>query len=104
MSFVKSVIVYADGTVKESKSILEGAHWIETEMVNGDMWRRTFDVDCARRQMPGQEPVLTFVAVERDFVLSRTREQLAADRAEWDARTMKAALWGIANYPGDADT
>lgn len=100
MGFKKNVLVYADGRIEEIKQDLVGARFLKTEIVeNGDHWLREFDVNYAHGAGEGGDVVA--VGLERSFALDRTREQVDQMMAEFRAGTMRKALWGIANYPGD---
>ena len=77
---VKNLLVYADGRVVETKDALRGfLKFVVPEMVDGDLWLRTFNVVAAQS---GGGPPITMIGVERSFELDRTKEQLAEDRAE----------------------
>lgn len=101
---MKNLLVYADGRVEDARYELEGVYFIKSEMVDGDLWQRTFEVHAALAgdpKDPERITARTMVGIERNFELKRTRAQLAEDDAKRRAETMKRALWGIANYPGD---
>lgn len=110
MKIAKNIIIYADGTTRETKQALEGIHFIEPVMIDGDLWHRWFDVHGAKRAAkpvpPGMSPderdlVWTMVAIESDLRLSCTAAELARKDAEFRARVMRECIWGIENAPDD---
>ncbi len=98
---VKNWLVYADGRVVAASMRLEGRYFTVSERVRGDMWKREFEVHLARLVDPNDPEklaVCTMVGVERSFTLLETAEEGAKRTAEFNARTMDAALWGIRHY------
>lgn len=95
----KNILVYADGRVEVLKQVLVGMHFIKPEVVDGDWWERTFDVDYVEDPtVPGGALA---VGREKSFVKRYTRAEIEKMDAERRAETMKKVLWGIRNYPGD---
>lgn len=104
MKAIKNLLVYADGRVEDAGYELLGAYFIRPVMVDGDMWRREFQIHCAGAMDPTDPEKFsarTMVGIERSFTLSVTGAEMAKRKAESDDATMKRVLWGIANYPGD---
>jgi hypothetical protein len=99
----KNLLVYADGRVREIKQRLEGMWFIVPEDVKGDLWERKFEVNYARngQDAKGTPSEFSLVGLECEFRLVETRAQRDKRAAEASARTMRAVLWGIRNYPGD---
>lgn len=105
MKFAKNLLIYADGRIVESKDALVGMHLYQHERADdGSWWERIFDIEHARLidpKNPERTLAVTAVALERSFEMKFTAEEVAQQNAEQRARTMRAVLWGIANYPGD---
>lgn len=89
---IKHLFVYADGRVEESKTPLEGCHFIKMEMTPEGMWRREFDIESAcRKDSTGKVPTdspIALVALERSCVLTRTTAQLMLDDEEHRAKLL----------------
>ncbi len=99
---VKNILVYADGRTVELTQELLGARFIKPEVrPNGDWWYREFEVHLA---MSAEDGPYVAVGTECGFYLSRTAAEVARADEERRRKTMRAALWGIANYPGDDES